>query len=129
VRSLGAWTTVSAGPNVQARLFLGPNFYLTGSLFVGFIKVAGTWTAAGINASTTPPQAFYNKGDLEGLFVINGAASLAWRPVEWFAVSAGFGYRQGSFTVTEQDSSGNPRERGSGSERDLQPFAGVEFLY
>ncbi|HZI05411.1 MAG TPA: hypothetical protein VEZ71_15370 [Archangium sp.] len=128
-RSLGMWSTISAGPNVKARLFLGPNFYLTGSVFAGLLKVAGFWTAAGLNASTAPPAAFYNKGDLEGLFVINGSASLAWRPLEWFAVSAGFGYRQASFTVTEQDASGNTRERGAGSENDLQPFAGVEFLY
>ncbi|WP_375770167.1 hypothetical protein NR798_04555 [Archangium gephyra] len=128
-RSLGMWSTISAGPNVRTRLFLGPNFYLTGSLFVGLLKVAGFWTAAGLNAATAPPAAFYNKGDLEGLFVINGAASLAWRPLEWFAVSAGFGYRQGSFTVTEKDASGNTRERGSANETDLQPFAGVEFLY
>lgn len=128
-RSLGMWTTISAGPNVRARLFLGPNFYLTGSAFVGLVKVAGFWTAAGLNASTAPPQAFYNKGSLEGLFVINGSASLAWRPLEWFAVSAGFAYRQASFTVTEEDASGNTRERGTGTENDLQPFAGVEFLY
>jgi len=127
-RSLGMWTTLSAGPNVRARLFLGPNFYLTGSAFVGLVKVAGFWTAAGLNASTAPPQAFYNKGNLDGLFVINASASLAWRPLEWFAVSAGFAYRQASFTVTE-DASGTTRERGKGTENDLQPFAGVEFLY
>jgi hypothetical protein len=129
-RSLGSWTTIAAGPNVRARLFLGPNFYATGSLFVGLVKVAGLWTAAGINASTVPPQAFYEKGGLEGIFVINGMASFAWRPLEWFAVSAGFGYRESSFTVvTAEDASGNTRELGAGTESDLQPFAGVEFLY
>jgi hypothetical protein len=129
-RSLGSWTTISAGPNVRARLFLGPNFYATGSVFVGLLKVAGLWTAAGINVSTVPPQAFYEKGGLDGLFIINGAASVAWRPFEWFAVSAGFGYRKSSFTVvTEADSNGNTRELGSGNESDLQPFAGVELLY
>ncbi|WP_309895943.1 hypothetical protein [Archangium sp.] len=129
-RSLGSWTTIAAGPNVRARFFLGPNFYVTGSAFVGFVKVAGLWTAAGINASTVPPQAFYEKGGLEGLFVINGAASLAWRPFEWFALSAGFGYRKSSFqVVTEADASGNTRELGAANENDLQPFAGVEFLY
>jgi hypothetical protein len=129
--SLGSWATIAAGPNVRMRLFLGPNFYLTGSAFVGLLNVAGLWTAAGINASsTTPPQAFYEKGGLDGIFVINGAASLAWRPLEWFAVSAGCGYRKSSFTVvTDADSSGNRRELGSGNESDLQPFAGVEFLY
>lgn len=129
-RSLGSWSTVAAGPNVRARFFLGPNFYVTGSAFVGFVKVAGLWTAAGINASTVPPQAFYEKGGLEGLFVINGAASLAWRPFEWFALSAGFGYRKSTFqVVTEADASGNTRELGAANESDLQPFAGVEFLY
>lgn len=128
-RSLGAWTTISAGPNARARLFLGPNFYVTGSVFVGLLDVAGLWTAAGINAATVPPQAFYEKGNLEGLFVINGSASLAWRPLEWFAVSAGVGYRKSSYTVTAQDSAGNKRELGTANESDVQLFAGVEFLY
>ncbi len=128
--SLGAWTTIAAGPDVRARFFLGPNFYVTGSVFVGFVNVAGFWTAAGLNASTVPPQAFYEKGGLDGLFVINGAASLAWRPLEWFAVSAGFGYRKSSYTVvTEKDANGETREIGAANESDLQPFAGVEFLY
>jgi hypothetical protein len=129
-RSLGSWTTIAAGPNVRARFFLGPNFYVTGSVFVGLLKVAGLWTAAGINATTVPPQAFYENGGLEGMFILNGSASFAWRPFEWFAVSAGFGYRKSNFTVvTEPDSNGNTREIGPGTENDIQPFAGVEFLY
>ncbi len=44
-------------------------------------------------------------------------------------MSAGFGYRKSSYTVTEQDANGDTREIGAANESDLQPFAGVEFLY
>jgi hypothetical protein len=33
------------------------------------------------------------------------------------------------YALTEPDASGNARELGAALESDLQPFAGVEFLY
>lgn len=130
-RALTNWTSVAAGPSARLRYFFGKSLHVTAAVHVSLLRLGGSWTAAGVSTvgAGGPPQAFFRSGDLEQLFVANGMMAVAWRPLEFLAVTAGVSYRVASFRVMERELDGRLKELGGGSESDLQPFLGLELLF
>lgn len=129
-RALTNWTSVGAGPSARLRYFFGKSLHVTAAVHVSLLRLAGSWTAAGVSTiGPGGPQAFFRSGDLENLFVANAMVAAAWRPLEFLAITGGLGYRSAGFRVMEREIDGRLKELGAGSESDLQPFAGLELLF
>lgn len=130
-RAVASWQTITLGANVRARAYLGRRLYATGSLFVGALPLLGSWQSAGVTSfdvSGPPmggfpmgtPQPYFETGSITNPLVVNFWAAASARPLEWLAVTAGLALRRSSFDL---------EGRGSANELDVQPFAGVDFLY
>jgi len=116
LNSATSWQSVTAGPELRARLFAGRYLFATARAYAGVAGLSGSWQYLDAAASTPDTT-----GTISHQLVFTGSLAASARPVEWFAFTGGIALRDARGTL---DAGGQPVQ-----ERTLRPFAGIELLY